>query len=80
MLLRTHLLPETGGPDVGALSRLFDNVTTSYKHLFFAALLAEFQANGLSERIFALKSLALGMLEADLYCQAPPGLDCLITQ
>ena len=64
MLLRTPLLPETGGLDVGALSRLFDDVTTSYKHLFFAALLAEFQANGLSERIFALKSLGLGMLVA----------------
>lgn len=34
-----EILPVRRGLDVGALARLFDDATNSYKHLFFRALL-----------------------------------------
>ncbi len=57
-------LPETGGLNIGALSRLFDDATNSYKHLFFDALLRAFKDSALKATSFALKDLATGMLAA----------------
>ena len=59
-----HLLPTDRGLDVGALSRLFDDTTNSYKHLFFEALLGEFRDGGFAGGVFPLDALAVGMLAA----------------
>lgn len=57
-------LPPGQGLDIGAFSRLFDDTTNSYKHLFFEALLGEFRDEGLTGKIFSLDALAVGMLTA----------------
>lgn len=64
MLERSDPLPPDRGLNISALSRLFDDTTTSYKHLFFEALLEEFRGGGFTKRVFSLRSLAVGMLAA----------------
>ena len=61
---RVDLLPRSSGLNVGALSRLFDDATNSYKHLFFEAILEEFRESGFAETIFPFDVLATGMLSA----------------
>ena len=60
-------LPVSPGLDVGALSRLFDDSTNSYKRLFFAALLAEFKASDFKICKFTISNLTIGMLAAAWY-------------
>ena len=61
------VLPPSRGLDVGALARLFDDATNSYKHLFFRAVLDEFREGAFKERVFPLARLAAGMLAAAWY-------------
>lgn len=42
-------------------SRLLEDTTNSYWHLFFEALLAEFQDGSLGGRVFSLDALAIGV-------------------
>lgn len=67
MLEASGLLPQSCKLDIGALSRLFDDTTNSYKHLFFEALLEAFREGGFTERVFQLEDLAIGMLVAAWY-------------
>lgn len=67
MFQPTRTLPGSGRVDVGALSRLFDDATTSYKHLFFSALLTEFHRSGLVDGVMPLRSLGIGMLVSAWY-------------
>ncbi|EQD80224.1 hypothetical protein B1A_01114, partial [mine drainage metagenome] len=61
------LLPDSRVVDVGNLSRIFFNVTNSYKFLFFQALLDEIKSIDLrstvSEKNVDLSLLILHMLE-----------------
>ena len=61
------VLPRSHGLDVGALARLFDDATNSYRHLFFRAILEEFREGGFTNRVFSLRRLAAGMLAAAWY-------------
>lgn len=67
MLESFYLLPDSRRPDVGALSRLFDDATTSYKHLFFQAILNGYRDRGFAGTRFTFKTLTIGMLEAAWY-------------
>ena len=62
MTKRTDPLPLGHGLDIGVLSRLFEDTTNSYKHLFFEALLASFRERSFEERFFSLNDLSIGML------------------
>lgn len=59
--------PHSDGVDVGALSRLLDDATASYKFLFFRALLDAFKAGGFERRDWSLRELAVGMLAVAWY-------------
>ena len=47
--------------DFAVRPRLFDVTTTSYKHLFFAALLKELQASGFVARVYSIPSFAFAV-------------------
>lgn len=57
-------LPSSCGLDIGAFSRLFNDTTNSYKHLFFDALLTEFREKNFKASCFSLEDLSIGMLAA----------------
>ena len=61
------VLPSAEGLDLVAFARLFEDGATSYKHLFFRALLEEFRNGGFTERVFPLARLAIGMLASAWY-------------
>jgi RNA polymerase sigma factor (sigma-70 family) len=61
------VLPPARSLDLDAFARLFEDTATSYKHLFFRAILEEFRLGGYRERIFSFSRLAVGMLEASWY-------------
>jgi hypothetical protein len=58
------VLPSREGLDIGALSRLFDSLAFSYKHLFFNALLHAFKDTAFRAATYSLDDLAVGMLAA----------------
>lgn len=57
-------LPQAQGLEVGALSRVFEHTTNSYKHLFLAAILTSFKQSGFETTRFSLNDLSIGMLTA----------------
>ena len=61
------VLPRSDELGVNALSRLFIDTATSYKHLFFSALLKELKDSGFAARAFSIPSLTIGMLAAAWY-------------
>lgn len=57
-----NMLPENDELKIGCLSRLFDNTTTSYKYLFFRAILHSLHETKFEEEEFELNEIVIKML------------------
>lgn len=66
-------LPDSDKLNVDALSRIFQNTTNSYKHLFFQSMLNLIE-NNRSRNVFHLREICCGMLEI---AYAPQKFFCL---
>ena len=60
-------LPNSDDVPVESLARLFADKTTSYKHLFFYALLESLKDTSFQRRAFSIRDLAVGMVARAWY-------------
>lgn len=60
-------LPQSHGLPVQSLARVFSDTTTSYKHLFFNALLEAAKETAFSNQVFSIRQLVVGMVSKAWY-------------